>query len=106
MVKEDQLIAHITDPFGSKVDDIYAPCKGLIVSIATIPLIRIGDPLVHLVPIKKTYERVKNAMIQDENVQCEEELVNDKELVEFGNYITNNLKIKNPYGSSLIILTI
>jgi len=87
LVEENQLIAHITDPFGSKVDDIFAPCKGLIVSIATIPLIRIGDPLAHLVPIKKTYERVKNAIELDEDCPCEEELVNDEEGVQLDDMV-------------------
>ena len=87
LVEDGQLIAHITDPFGSKVDDIYAPCKGLIVSMATIPLIRTGDPLVHLVLIKKTFERVKNAIKQVENLQCEEELVNDEEGIQLDDMV-------------------
>ncbi len=87
LVEKNQLIAHITDPFGSKVDDIFTPCKGLIVSIATTPLIRIGDPLVHVVPIKKTYERVKNAIKLNENLQCEEELVNDEEGIQLDDMV-------------------
>lgn len=79
LVEEGQLIAYITDPFGNKTNDVYAPCKGLIVSIATIPLIRTGDPLVHLVLIKKTFERVKEILGIDEDLECEEELVNDEE---------------------------
>ncbi|MED5485954.1 MAG: hypothetical protein VYE59_04990, partial [Candidatus Thermoplasmatota archaeon] len=58
---------------------VFAPCKGLIVSIATIPLIRTGDPLVHLVLIKKTFDRIKKILEENEDCECEEELVNDEE---------------------------
>ncbi|MEE3134334.1 MAG: succinylglutamate desuccinylase/aspartoacylase family protein [Candidatus Thermoplasmatota archaeon] len=79
LVEKGQLIAHITDPFGNKTNDVFAPCKGLIVSIATIPLIRTGDPLVHLVLIKKTFNRIKKILEENEDCECEEELVNDEE---------------------------
>ena len=46
-----------------------------------------GVCLVHLVPIKKTYERVKNAMKQEENVQCEEEEVNDEEGIQLDDMV-------------------
>ena len=87
LVEKDQLIAHITDPFGNKTDDVFAPCKGLIVSIATIPLIRTGDPLVHLVLLKKTFDRIKEVLEIDEDVECEEELVNDEEGVQLDDMV-------------------
>jgi len=87
LVEEGQLIAHITDPFGNKTNDVFAPCKGLIVSIATIPLIRTGDPLVHLVLIKKTYDHIKEILGINEDLECEEELVNDEEGIQLDDMV-------------------
>ena len=87
LVDENQLIAQITDPFGHKTNDIYAPCNGIIVSIATIPLTRTGDPLVHLVPLKKTFEHVKRILEIEDDLECEEELVNDDEGVQLDDMV-------------------
>ena len=96
LVEENQLIAHITDPFGHKTNDIFAPCNGIIVSIATIPLTRTGDPLVHLVPLKKTFEHVKSILDIDEDLECEEELVNDDEGVQLDDMVFESSEKTEP----------
>tara|TARA_Y100001978_G_scaffold127088_1_gene113375 strand:+ start:3856 stop:5085 length:1230 start_codon:yes stop_codon:yes gene_type:complete len=96
LVEKNQIIAHITDPFGHKTDDIIAPCNGIIVSIATIPLTRTGDPLVHLVPLKKMFEHVKSIIGIDDDLECKEELVNDDEGVQLDDMVFESSEKTEP----------
>ena len=77
LVKEGQLLAHITDPFGGKVEEISSPVTGLVVSVATTPLVRSGDPLVHIVVIQKTLQLVEKALGKYSSPDCTEEVIED-----------------------------
>ena len=77
LIREGELLAHITDPFGGKVEDILSPVTGLVVSVATSPLVRAGDPLVHIVVIQRTLELVERALGESTSEDCTEETVED-----------------------------
>ncbi len=81
LVYKGQVVAHITDPFGSKVSDITSSCTGLVVGLATRPLVRSGDPLLHVVVVNKSLQRIEEALSAKDTTSQEyvEEVVDDTE---------------------------
>ena len=81
LVYKGDILAHITDPFGSKVNDIISTCTGLVVGLATRPLVRSGDPLFHVVVVNKSLNRIEKALSTEDtrNQEYIEELVEDSE---------------------------
>tara|TARA_B100000214_G_scaffold374385_1_gene356967 strand:+ start:593 stop:1717 length:1125 start_codon:yes stop_codon:yes gene_type:complete len=81
LVHKGDILAHITDPFGSKVNDIISTCTGLVVGLATRPLVRSGDPLFHVVVVNKSLDRIEKALSTEDtrNQEYIEELVDDSE---------------------------
>ncbi len=86
LVKEGDAIAHLTDPFGARVDTVISPVNGLVVGLATTPLVRPGDPIANVVyvrekkmleiiekdtkaglPPRREDAKVQEATIEDEN---------------------------------------
>ena len=55
-----------------------------------------GDPLVHLVPLKKTFEHVKSILDIDEDLECKEELVNDDEGVQLDDMVFESSEKTEP----------
>jgi len=53
MVKEGEIIAYVTDPFGARVDDVISPVNGYVVGLATTPLVRPGDPIANIVFVRE-----------------------------------------------------
>ena len=53
MVKDGEIIAYVTDPFGARVDDVISPVNGYVVGLATTPLVRPGDPIANIVFVRE-----------------------------------------------------
>ena len=81
LVRKGQVVAHITNPVGSKVSDITSSCTGLVVGLATRPLVRSGDPLLHVVVVNKSLQRIEEALSAKDTTSHEyvEEIVDDTE---------------------------
>jgi predicted deacylase len=52
-VKKGEVIAHVTDPFGSSVESITSPVTGYVIGLATTPLVRPGDPIANIVIVRE-----------------------------------------------------
>jgi predicted deacylase len=52
-VKKGEVIAHVTDPFGSSVESITSPVTGYVIGLATTPLVRPGDPIANVVIVRE-----------------------------------------------------
>jgi len=48
LVHSGEWIGTITDPFGEFKERVVAPCKGYIIGLNNIPVINVGDALVHI----------------------------------------------------------
>ena len=81
LVHKGDVVAHITNPFGSKVSDIVSTCTGLVVGLATRPLVRSGDPLLHIVVVNKSLQRIEKALSAEDTRTQDyiEEIVDDSE---------------------------
>lgn len=51
LVREGQLLYVNSNPFGREVNRSLAPYTGLVVSTSTIPMVRPGSPICHIVPL-------------------------------------------------------
>ena len=47
-VSKGQLIGYLSDPDGSDKDDVYSPYDGHIISVNHMPVVNVGDALVHI----------------------------------------------------------
>ncbi|MBO58316.1 MAG: hypothetical protein CMA77_04905 [Euryarchaeota archaeon] len=67
VVKEGEVIAYVTDPFGARVDDVISPVNGYIVGLATTPLVRPGDPIANIVFVreKKLHEIISKEKMDE-----------------------------------------
>jgi len=59
LVREEEVICTVSDPFRAETDPVEAPFTGLLVGVAENPLVYPGNPLAHLV---KLDERTLRAM--------------------------------------------
>ena len=60
-VKEGDLLAVISDPFGCDPYNVYAKETGIIIGLSKIPLVNKGDAMVHIAVFKNT-KKVKEAI--------------------------------------------
>lgn len=60
-VKEDEILAVISDPFGENIHEIRAKESGIIVGMSTIPLVNKGDAMIHIATFKNS-SKVKEAI--------------------------------------------
>ena len=49
LVRAGDTIAHVTDPFGSRVGSVESPVTGLVLGLTVSPLVRAGDPIANIV---------------------------------------------------------
>jgi len=62
LVTEGEVVALVESPFGKEQESVKAPFTGMVVGIATNPLVFPGGPVCHLVKIDKALEKVKAAL--------------------------------------------
>ena len=82
VVKEGEVIAYVTDPFGARVDDVISPVNGYIVGLATTPLVRPGDPIANIVFVreKKLQEIIsKERLVSEPHDEVAEQDIEDEE---------------------------
>jgi predicted deacylase len=58
-------IASITNPFGREVCSVRSPLTGLILGIATVPLVNPGDAICHVAKLEKTLPTVERFSVTD-----------------------------------------
>jgi predicted deacylase len=63
LVRKGERIATVTDPVGSRKANIISPVTGLVLGLATTPLVRAGDPIANVVIISG--KRLKQAIDRD-----------------------------------------
>jgi len=51
-VEKDELLAHINDPFGETIAEIYSPFNGVVIGKQNIPLIHEGEAMYHIAMFK------------------------------------------------------
>ena len=59
LVRTRQRLATLHDPFGRRVDGIYAHHSGVVLSTATTPLVNPGTAVVHIGHLHKTFQRAQ-----------------------------------------------
>ncbi len=59
LVRANQRLATINDPFGQHVDGVFAPNGGVVLSTATTPLVNPGTAVVHIGHLDKTFQRAQ-----------------------------------------------
>ncbi len=59
LVRNNQRIAIIHDPFGRHIDEIKAPHSGVVLSVATIPLTTPGQAIIHIGHLHKTFQKAQ-----------------------------------------------
>ncbi len=59
LVRANQRLATINDPFGQHVDGVFAPKGGVVMSTATVPLVNPGTAVVHIGHLHKTFQRAQ-----------------------------------------------
>jgi len=64
LVRAGDVIAHVTDPVGSRVASIESPVTGLVLGLTTTPLVRAGDPIANIVIV--TGKRLERAIARGE----------------------------------------
>lgn len=69
LVEQGDLLATVENPFGLERETVKAPFTGMIVGVATNPLVFPGGPVCHLVKIDKALEKVKAARAIDNNIR-------------------------------------
>ena len=68
LVRKGEVIAHVTDPVGSRVATIESPVTGLVLGLTTTPLVRAGDPIANIVIV--TGVRLEQAIARDSAAQA------------------------------------
>jgi uncharacterized protein len=63
-VQDQEVIAVISDPFGGQVVKILSEKGGIIIGLATLPLVNRGDAMVHIATFANK-NRVKTAIVHD-----------------------------------------
>lgn len=56
VVKTDDKIGTITEPFSTRKINVYAPVEGIIIGRSTLPLVNEGDILIHIAKLKDVAE--------------------------------------------------
>lgn len=59
LVRTRQRLATIHDPFGRRVDGVYAQHSGVVLSTATVPLVNPGTAVAHVGILHKTFQRAQ-----------------------------------------------
>jgi len=77
LVREGELMASVSDPFGETDDDIVAPFDGIIVGRAVLPIVNEGDAVFHLARVKSV-ERAED-MVEDLNTQLNDDPMFDED---------------------------
>lgn len=71
VVRKDDIMAAVADPFGASEHDIIAPFDGVIIGRAVMPVVNEGDALFHLATVSSTrtaedaLEGINNQLSQD-----------------------------------------
>jgi uncharacterized protein len=83
LVTEGDVLAVVENPFGKEQETVKAPFTGMVVGVATNPLVFPGGPVCHLVKIDKALEKVKAALALGELSKAPPKPVNgSKEKIE------------------------
>lgn len=64
LVRTNQAVAEIHDPFGRHVDQIVAPHSGVVLGTNTVPLTNPGQAVVHIGHLHKTLQRARDYVKQ------------------------------------------
>lgn len=76
IVRAGDTVALVTDPLGSKVGAVVSSVTGLIVGLATTPMVRPGDPIAHVVLVKESLDAIEAVIAkQQPTSQVEEEVL-------------------------------
>jgi len=62
VVNEGDILAFVENPFGKEREIVKAPFTGMVVGVATNPLVFPGGPVCHLVKIDKALDKVRAAL--------------------------------------------
>jgi hypothetical protein len=66
IVNEGDIVAFVENPFGKEREIVKAPFAGMVVGVATNPLVFPGGPVCHLVKIDKALDKVKAVLAASE----------------------------------------
>lgn len=77
LVREGELMASVSDPFGETDEDILAPFDGIIVGRAVMPIVNEGDAVFHLARVQSV-TRTKD-MVDDLNTQLSDDPMFDED---------------------------
>jgi predicted deacylase len=77
LVREGELMASVSDPFGETDDDIVAPFDGIIVGRAVLPIVNEGDAIFHLARVKSVTKA--EDMVEDLNTQLGDDPMFDED---------------------------
>ncbi|WP_170365696.1 succinylglutamate desuccinylase/aspartoacylase family protein [Ruegeria arenilitoris] len=77
LVRKDDLLGAVSDPFGEASEDIIAPFDGLIVGRAVMPVVNEGDAVFHLGRVGSV-EKAEDSM-EDINAQLEDDPMFDED---------------------------
>jgi predicted deacylase len=77
LVREGDLMASVSDPFGETDADIVAPFDGIIVGRAVMPIVNEGDAVFHLARVKSVTKT--EGMVEDLNTQLSDDPMFDED---------------------------
>lgn len=77
LVREGDLMASVSDPFGETDDNIVAPFDGIIVGRAVMPIVNEGDAVFHLARVKSVTKA--EGMVEDLNTQLSDDPMFDED---------------------------
>ena len=70
LVYQGDEICVVSNPFGRDREVVRAPFNGMIVGVTTRPLATPGTPIVHLVKLDKTLERIERVLAAETGAVC------------------------------------
>jgi predicted deacylase len=77
VVKEGEVLAAVSDPFGEQEEELLAPTDGIIAGRAVLPIVNEGDAIFHLALVKSN--KVAEATMDDLTTQLEEDPLFDED---------------------------
>ncbi len=77
LVREGELMASVSDPFGETDHDIVAPFDGIIAGRVVLPIVNEGDVIFHLARVKLVTKA--EDMVEDLNTQLSDDPMFDED---------------------------